>query len=265
MEERKMSTFKGQFTLLLLGFALAGLTLTGCSGDDPSDPVNVTEDTSSQDSDESNDTLGDEDDSNDDDSNNDGSDDDDSDDGTVQDVRDDKPDAAHEEDATQGADTTQEEDTSTVEDVAEISEDTGERDTASDTSTNADGGETTGETITGDTTTDTGTSDDDPATVVDCGSVDDDKTVFAILDQDDELIFEPPETEISTGGVIEFLYINGTTHTVTNLPVQSYGEGELFDEELGSNTDNVCIEFNQTGTYDYFCKSHGEEASVVVQ
>jgi len=75
--------------------------------------------------------------------------------------------------------------------------------------------------------------------------------------------FAPDNVTISPSGIVKWTN-NGTTHTVTGGP-SPIPNGWFNTGNIGAGA-SACIQFLDTGTYDYFCTIHPSMiGSVVVQ
>ncbi len=73
--------------------------------------------------------------------------------------------------------------------------------------------------------------------------------------------FLPPTVTLYTGDTVRWFNLDSITHTVTaGTPGQPSG---LFDFTL-SPGDSYSFDFEQTGTYDYYCRDHPEERGQAV-
>jgi plastocyanin len=65
--------------------------------------------------------------------------------------------------------------------------------------------------------------------------------------------FSPSVRTVSAGTTVEWIDFSGIAHTVTSSP----GSPETFDHGIGPGLGLFSRQFDNPGTYNYYCKNHG--------
>lgn len=89
--------------------------------------------------------------------------------------------------------------------------------------------------------------------VVDCAAVTAAQSVSMV-----NIAFSPAEITISAGDVVEWTNdeTSAIPHTVTSGNPNDADAGDLFDSGFLDPGDSFCLQFNETGSFEYWCEVH---------
>lgn len=99
--------------------------------------------------------------------------------------------------------------------------------------------------------------------VVSCASVENPAVEVIVKDY----TFEPLEITVPAGSVVKWVNKGPTSHMVTSGAPDA-GPGAVFGTPFLAIGGTACVKFVNPGTYDYFCRPHGNAmkgAKVVVE
>lgn len=93
----------------------------------------------------------------------------------------------------------------------------------------------------------------EPIVVVDCATTQADQVVSMA-----NIAFDPAAISISAGDVVRWDNdeTNAMPHTVTSGRSGDADAGDRFDSGSIAQGDSFCLQFNEAGTFNYFCEIH---------
>ena len=101
------------------------------------------------------------------------------------------------------------------------------------------------------------------AEVVDCASIENPAAEIIVK----EYSFNPNEIKVAAGSVVKWTNKGKLSHMITS-GAPGVDPGKIFGTAFFGVNSSVCVRFINPGTYDYFCRAHGNlmrDGKVVVE